>query len=104
MPDGLLYVSYNIYPGWNLRKTVRDICIYHAGEEGPPQGRVERVCWALQAMAENASDDSPYGQLLRDEAELTAKLPDSYILGEFLVPHNEPVFFTSSSPARAKLG
>ncbi|MFK7943428.1 MAG: methyltransferase regulatory domain-containing protein [Paracoccaceae bacterium] len=92
-PDGVLYVSYNIYPGWHLRTIVRDICLYHAGETGAPELRVARARWALKQMAENASDVTPYGQLLRQEAALNAKMPDSYIMGEFLATHNAPCHF-----------
>lgn len=92
-PDGVLYVSYNIYPGWHLRKIVRDICLYHAGTEGPPDARVARARWALKEIAANTSDSTPYGQSLRNEARLTTSSPDSYILGEFLATHNDPCYF-----------
>jgi SAM-dependent methyltransferase len=64
-PDGVLYVSYNIYPGWHLRSIVRDICLYHAGEGGPPQHRVARARWALEHIAEGQDDQTPYGAARR---------------------------------------
>lgn len=90
---GILYVSYNTYPGWHLRTIVRDICQYHAGGEGEPKLRVARARWVLEQLANMSNEASPYGQLLRNEAKLNARLPDSYILGEFLATHNEPCFF-----------
>lgn len=103
-PDGVIYVSYNIYPGWHLRTIVRDICLYHAGTQGGPAERVARARWALTQMAGNASDQSPYGQLLRTEAELCARQPDSYILGEFLAEHNAPCYFHDFAARAADAG
>lgn len=91
--NGVLYVSYNTYPGWHLRTIVRDICLYHAGEGGTPEHRVARARWVLDKLANLSDEASPYGRLLRAEAALNAKLPDSYILGEFLVTHNAPCYF-----------
>ncbi len=91
--NGVAYVSYNTYPGWHLRTVIRDLCLYHAGTEGSPEYRVARARWALEKISSLSKDTSPHGQLLRNEAKLNAKLPDSYILGEFLATHNAPCFF-----------
>lgn len=91
--NGILYVSYNTYPGWHMRNIVRDICLYHAGDDAQPELRVARARWALDKIANNASDSTPFGTLMRNEAKLNATLPDSYILGEFLATHNAPCYF-----------
>jgi SAM-dependent methyltransferase len=31
--NGVAYLSYNVYPGWQLRNVVRDMMVYHAGPE-----------------------------------------------------------------------
>lgn len=92
-PNGVAYVSYNVLPGWHLRKIVRDVCAYHAGADGSPQHRVVRARWILDQVAKLSSDTTNFGRILRDEAKLTAPLPDSYILGEFLADENEPCYF-----------
>jgi len=91
--NGVAYISYNVLPGWHLRKIVRDLCTHHAGKEGAPQHRVARARWMLNQVAKLSSDTTNFGRILRDEAKLTAPLPDSYILGEFLADENSPCYF-----------
>src|SRR5262245_4485237 len=45
--NGVVYVSYNVFPGWQLRGVIRDMMIYHAGTEGDPSTRVAKARWAL---------------------------------------------------------
>lgn len=92
VPGGLAYVSYNTFPGWNMRKTVRDLTTYHAGTSGEPQLRVARARWLLDKLGA-MPERGVYSQMLKHEAELNARQPDSYILGEFLADHNRPVYF-----------
>ena len=91
--NGIAYVSYNIYPGWHMRSVVRDLCLYHAGTEGDAKLRVAKARWMLEQLAGQTNEATPFGQLLRNEAKSNAKAADSYILGEFLAPHNSPCFF-----------
>lgn len=90
---GLAVVSYNVLPGWHQRRIIRDICLEHAGEEGTPRERVARVREILKALSAAANPADPYGHLLRAEAQRLATVPGSYILGEFLSTHNEPLSF-----------
>ena len=41
--NGVAYVSYNVYPGWQLRGVICDMVIYHAGTEGDPRVRVAKA-------------------------------------------------------------
>lgn len=92
VPGGLAYVSYNTFPGWNMRKTVRDLTTYHAGPEGSPALRVARARWLLDKLG-TMPERGVYSQMLKSEADVNARQPDSYILGEFLADHNRPVYF-----------
>jgi SAM-dependent methyltransferase len=92
-PDGIAAISYNVLPGWHLRKVVRDICLHHAGQDFPPRQRVAAARAVIEQIAGCVPDTEPYGLLLRNEARRTAALPASYIAGEFLAPYNVPCFF-----------
>jgi SAM-dependent methyltransferase len=89
---GLAVVSYNVLPGWHQRRIVRDVSLASAGN-GPPSERVARVRTMLKELAASTDPGTPYGQLLRSEAERLSTVPGSYILGEFLSTHNEPFYF-----------
>jgi SAM-dependent methyltransferase len=93
-PNGFAAISYNVLPGWHLRRVVRDICIQFAGTSGSPRERVARARQALDDIAASASDANPYGVNLRQEAKRVARQPAAYILGEFLSEHNAPCTFT----------
>jgi len=100
---GVAAVSYNVLPGWHLRSPVKDILRYYAGTEGSAQERVARARTALAAF-ETYTGAGAYGALLRTEARQLAKIPASYILGEFLAEHNNPIQFQDFLTAAAEHG
>ena len=90
--NGIAAISYNVLPGWHLRSPIRDILLAHAGSEGHPQERVARAREMLRLLEKSTGTDS-YGTLLRAEATRMARMPSSYILGEFLAAQNTPATF-----------
>lgn len=42
-PHGIAYISYNTLPGWRMRGMLRDMLLYHIGDERRPQQRLERA-------------------------------------------------------------
>ncbi len=89
---GVATISYNVLPGWHLRQVVRDICLSHAGS-GRPHERVARARAILQRVATSSGTAAPYGHLVVAEAKRLARMPASYILGEFLAAFNAPCTF-----------
>lgn len=92
-PTGLAYISYNTYPGWHLRQTVRDIFRYHAGTLATPQQQVAKGLALLEELAQSTDATRPYGQALRAEAKLLAETTPSYIMGEYLAASSTPCYF-----------
>lgn len=91
-PEGLGYVSYNVYPGWHLREMVRHMMRYHVRELGEPAARVEQAKALLSFLGEHVPD-GPYGASLRKELTLLRALPDDYLYHEHLEDQNEPIYF-----------
>ena len=91
--NGVAYISYNVYPGWQLRTVVRDMMLYHAGADGDPNLRVAKARWVLDNIAKASRAGNPYGEHLRSEVDMLAGTDDSYILGEFLAIENTPCYF-----------
>jgi trans-aconitate methyltransferase len=92
--NGVAAVSYNVFPGWHMRRIVRDICLFHAGTHGAPRSRVAKARAALSDIAASLEGATPYATLLRAEAQRLAKAPAAYVLGEFLAENNSPCYFT----------
>jgi len=92
-PNGLAVISYNVLPGWHMRSSVREICLYHVDPDAAPRERVAQARRVLAQIAELTSETTPYGVFLRNEVKRLKQLPAAYILGEFLSPDNTPMPF-----------
>ena len=91
--NGVAYVSYNVLPGWHMRNVIREMMLLHAGTSGEPGPRIARARWVVENIAKTAAHGTPFGEMLRGEAQLLARCDDSYIFGEFLVENNDPCYF-----------
>lgn len=92
-PNGIAYVSYNVLPGWQQRRIIRDIFQFDDDPTRSPGDRVARGRWLLDQLAKGSPDKTTYGQLLRQEAGALSGLADNYIMSEFLVEENLPCYF-----------
>ena len=103
-PNGIAAVSYNVFPGWHMRRVVRDILLFHADPKASPADRVSRARAALNTIAQIVPGNSPYATLLRNEAKRLATAAASYIHGEFLVEHNAPCYFSEFAARAGQAG
>lgn len=103
-PSGVAAVSYNVLPGWHMRRIVRDILMFHADPKAAPAARVARAREALSAIAGTVAGNSPYVSLLRSEAQRLVKAPSAYVLGEFLAAQNTPCYFSEFAARAAAAG
>lgn len=92
--NGVAYVSYNTYPGWRARGTLRDLMLYHVRQFKDVPTRVAQGRALLDFMAQSVPDDkSAFSQLLRSEVETLRGQPDSYLYHDFLESFNQPLYF-----------
>jgi methyltransferase-like protein/cyclopropane fatty-acyl-phospholipid synthase-like methyltransferase len=92
-PQGVAYVSYNTFPGWNMRGMIRDMMQYHSQHFELPQDRVNQSRALLDFLAKHSSDKNAFGMLLKSELETLRKLEDSYLFHEHLEEVNSPLYF-----------
>lgn len=93
-PNGVMYVSYNTYPGWHLRGVVRDMMRYHVAEFDGAQTKIKQARGLLDFLVKYSKSHSlAYSQLLKDEAAMLEGSLDSYIYHEHLEEVNEPLYF-----------
>src|SRR5205823_1951011 len=87
-------VSYNTYPGWHMRGTIRDMMVYHTRKFATPQERAGHARALLDFLVRSVpATDNAYSMLLKNEMELLRGKADSYLLHEHLEDVNEPVYF-----------
>jgi len=93
-PQGVAYVSYNIFPGWHMRGMLRDMMVYHSGQIADPALRVAEARALIDFLqGAVATQDSAYSRLLQDELKLLKRVNDSYVFHEHLEDHNAPIYF-----------
>jgi len=94
VPSGVAYVSYNTFPGWHLRASVREMMRFHAARFEDPQERVDQARALLRFLGHAAEGrDDAFSHLLQAEIGILAKRHDSYLFHEHLEEHNEPLYF-----------
>jgi methyltransferase-like protein/SAM-dependent methyltransferase len=93
-PQGIAYVSYNTYPGWHLRESVRHMMRFHTGQFADPHERTAQAGALVDFLLSAAEDQSDLpAQLLRREVDILAGTSPEYLFHEHLEEHNEPCYF-----------
>ncbi len=96
-PDGVAFVSYNVYPGWHGLGAIREMMLFHdEGLANPsPSERIAAMRGMLKAIVENQPDAStPFAQFLRREVSQIQSKNESYLIHEYLEPVNQPFLFS----------
>ena len=105
VPDGIAYISYNCYPGWHMRGTVRDMMLFHSMKWDKPQDKVGHARALLDFLVKSVpQENNPYGNLLKREMELMRNQADHYILHEHLETVNQPMYFYQFAAQAAEAG
>lgn len=101
-PNGVAYVSYNVYPGWKIKDTIRDFLIFSThGIEGEA-AKVAKAKELLRVLGEYAKfcqKDDNVSQIfinydsLKFHIDQILSTNDSYIAHEYLEAFNYPIYF-----------
>jgi len=93
--NGIAYISYNTYPGWNFIKCLRDMMLYHTASFSEPARKVTEAANLLEFIrkANKSAEHNPYLQVIGNELKVLAKTDASYLLHDHLEEHNEPYYF-----------
>ncbi len=97
-PNGVAYISYNIYPGWNMLGTIRQMMRYHTRHLADPLEQAAEARKLLDFLANSISTDSnSHGGFLYVYVNYVKEylLPkdDSFLLHDELAEINTPVYF-----------
>jgi methyltransferase-like protein/ubiquinone/menaquinone biosynthesis C-methylase UbiE len=104
-PQGVAYVSYNTYPGWHMRESVRHMMRYHAMPFQEPQERIAQARALLDFLVGAVPQEgSAYGQMLGGELDLLRRCADWYLYHEHLEPTNAPLYFHQFAERAAGVG
>ena len=92
-PNGIAYISYNVYPGWHMRSMIRDMMLYHTASLDDPVMKVGQARALLDFMVNHAGDSGAYPTLLNAELEGLRNAGDYYLRHEHLSEDNSSVYF-----------
>ncbi len=92
--NGILFVSYNTYPGWHLRGVVRDMMAFHVRDITDAATKVAQARALLDFLTRaSCASNETYRRLLSDEAAILKSRDDGYLYHEHLEDVNEPLYF-----------
>lgn len=92
-PEGVAYVSYNVYPGWKAREIVRDAMILRGAPRDTPEEKLSYARGMLEFLEQSAAPDSVLKKTLEETMPIVRNAASSYLLHEFLEPCNAPCYF-----------
>ncbi|MDZ4780733.1 MAG: class I SAM-dependent methyltransferase [Planctomycetia bacterium] len=93
-PHGIVYVSYNAFPGCHLRRMLRGMAMYHVRSVEHPREIAPQVRGLIEFLAAMARPaDSPYALVLHELKQTVAQMSDSGLIHELLEADNHPVLF-----------
>lgn len=103
-PNGIVYISYNTYPGWHMMEAMRRMMLYHVREIDDPTARAgaarELIDFLVKATGSSAyrlsSYPAAYEHLLNGYFHGVLNRPDrvdSLFLHDELEEVNEPCYF-----------
>ncbi|MEW5979697.1 MAG: class I SAM-dependent methyltransferase [Acidobacteriota bacterium] len=91
--QGVAFVSYNTYPGWHLRRMVREMMEYHIDPAAEPAARMQQAKAVVQFLLDSVSDDEGYQSYLKQELKQVIKRTPATLYHDDLSPINDPVYF-----------
>ncbi|BBZ30793.1 hypothetical protein MMAD_50880 [Mycolicibacterium madagascariense] len=92
-PQGVAYLSYNVYPGWKAKEIVRDAMLLRVPPNASPAERVRHARDAVDFLESVAQPDGVLARALADHRMLAAETGDYYLLHEELEAYNIPCYF-----------
>lgn len=99
-PNGVLYVSWNVLPGWRMRGMLRDVLRDACRDALDIRQGVATARGALGRLTRGLTDlPGEAARYLRAEARELERAPDSYLAFEFLAEHNHPLCFRDFAAA-----
>ncbi|MBV8967021.1 MAG: class I SAM-dependent methyltransferase [Mycobacteriaceae bacterium] len=93
-PDGVAYVSYNVYPGWKSKEILRDAMLLASDGSVTPEEKVRKARRMIDFLEEGTAPDSSLAKVVADSRAHALGFGDSYLLHDELETFNDPCYFS----------
>jgi methyltransferase-like protein/SAM-dependent methyltransferase len=91
--SGVVYISYNAYPGCHFRDIARGMMRYHTAGCSDPAERIRQARALLKFVADSAEQPEAYHLILERELHQALTRPDSALFHDDLSAVNQAVYF-----------
>jgi SAM-dependent methyltransferase len=92
-PEGVAYLSYNVYPGWKPKEVVRDVMLLASAGSGTPDEKVRNARGIVDLLQEVVPTDGVLARVLAESKAFSDVFGDSYLLHDELETFNTPCYF-----------
>ncbi|WP_232004864.1 methyltransferase regulatory domain-containing protein [Mycobacterium sp. ACS1612] len=92
-PQGVAYLSYNVYPGWKSKEVLRDAMLLASGGSTSPEDKVREARRMVDFLEEAQSADSALARIIADSKTHAMGFADSFLLHDELETFNAPCYF-----------
>ncbi|MBV9512515.1 MAG: class I SAM-dependent methyltransferase, partial [Mycobacteriaceae bacterium] len=92
-PEGVAYLSYNIYPGWKAKEIVRDAMLLRGGGKVTADEKLGFARGMIDFLEEVAPAGSVLAKALAEYREIAKGSKDYYVVHEYLETFNAPCYF-----------
>jgi len=101
---GVLFVSYNVYPGCHVRQAAWEMLHHHVDAIPDPRAKLEAARALAALLAEPGVTQTDTDALLRQELRRLSTQTDSALYHDDLAVPNEPVYFHAFAAHLARHG
>ncbi len=92
--NGVAYISYNALPGWNMKRSLRDMMLFHTKSFSDAPTKVQQARALLGFLADSVpTENNAYGLLLQSELGQMKNQADNFLLHDILEEENTPFYF-----------
>jgi SAM-dependent methyltransferase len=92
-PQGVAFVSYNVYPGCYVRRMVWEMLRFHTEPLDDPAQRIAESQALARLLAEGRALDDPYAALMKAELERFSARDAGFLFHDDLAQVNDPCWF-----------
>jgi 2-polyprenyl-3-methyl-5-hydroxy-6-metoxy-1,4-benzoquinol methylase len=102
--NGILFVSFNVYPGCRVRQAAWEVLHHHVDGIADPRARLDAARAFAALVAEPQATQTETDAFLRQEFAKLARQSDSALFHDDLAVPNDPVYFHEFAAHLARHG
>ncbi|MFY2841422.1 methyltransferase regulatory domain-containing protein [Achromobacter ruhlandii] len=92
-PEGLAFISYNVYPGWKTSDILRDAMQLNSFSATTPAEKLKKAKEMLGLLQHGLSPNNLMREAISKAAHTLSQQPDHYLFHEYREMINSPCYF-----------